>query len=118
MDATDDPDFDDEDPLPYEIPSGFVQAAEPPTAEQLLFSKEPSAGDSLVGRSILFHWQVVGWCLGVISSRNTDARRRVEGVVVNFFIHYELDDNESSHALDLASYGKDGPSSWVLLEEA
>jgi hypothetical protein len=40
----------------------------------------------------------------------------VEGEVVNFFVHYEIDDNTSKHVLSLGEYGGENPSAWVLLE--
>ena len=44
------------------------------SAEQLAFSKEKEApGDVLVGKSILYNWPVVGWCVGQVVERNTDA---------------------------------------------
>ena len=46
---------------------GFKIADEPPSAEQLTFSKEKEVpGDALVGVSILYNWPVVGWCVGQI----------------------------------------------------
>ena len=57
----------------------------------------PRAAAQLVGKSILFNWPVVGWCVGVIKERNRDARsyRKVdnERVKVNFLIYYEIDDD-------------------------
>ena len=54
---------------------GFKIADEPPSAEQLTFSKEKEVpGDALVGISILYNWLVVGWCVGQIVERNTDGR--------------------------------------------
>ena len=51
-----------------------IASAEPPSAEQLAFSKEKEApGDALVGKSILYNWPVVGWCVGQVVERNTDA---------------------------------------------
>ena len=59
-----------------------------------------SAADELVGKSILFKWPVVGWCVGVIKERNKDARsyRKIDGErqKVNFLIYYEIDDDEVS----------------------
>ena len=50
-----------------------------------------------MGKSILFNWSVVGWCVGVIKERNMDARsyRKIddERVKVNFLIYYAIDDN-------------------------
>ena len=40
----------------------------------------------------------------------------MDGKVVNFFVHYEIDDNTSRHVLKLATYGGDEVDSWVLLE--
>ena len=45
-----------------------------------------------------------------------DRRFKMEGEVVNFFVHYEIDDNTSRHVLKLDGYGGDDVDSWVLLE--
>ena len=50
-------------------------AADQPSPEALAFVKGASPADSLVDRSLLFKWPVVGWCVGKILSRNTDARK-------------------------------------------
>ena len=35
----------------------------------------------------------------------------------NFFVYYEIDDDESKHALALAEHGhQEKPNAWVLLE--
>ena len=52
----------------------------------------------------------------MITEANGDKRFKVDGEVVNFYIHYEIDDNKSKHVLTLAKYGGDGTDSWVLLE--
>ena len=41
----------------------------------------------------------------------------MNGVVINFHIYYELDDDLSKHALTLETYGGGDVGSWVLLEE-
>ena len=86
----------------------------------LAFSKEASAADELVGRSILYNWPVVGWCIGTIQARNTDGRftKTIEGVreKVNFLIYYEIDDEEVKTVLRTADYGGDDEGAWVLLE--
>ena len=39
-----------------------------------------------------------------------------KGVPANFFVYYEIDDDESKHALSLDEYGqKETTSAWVLL---
>ena len=49
-------------------------------------------------------------------------RRTVEkGVPANFFVFYEVDDDESKHALSLDEYRyaqEEATNIWVLLEEA
>ena len=65
LDDEDDGDDDDDEleAAPKEAPAGMRFAESPPTPEQLAFSSsEASAADELVGRCILFHWNVVGWC--------------------------------------------------------
>ena len=45
-----------------------------------------------------------------------DGRFKVGGANVNFIIYYEVDDDNSKHALSLAAFGED--KDWVLLEKA
>ena len=95
----DDEDEDDEEdvpPAPCEPPPGFRIVLEPPSADQLAFSKEPKApADALLGRLILFKWPVVGWCVSDITERNVDGRsyKNIEGqrYTCNFMIFYEID---------------------------
>ena len=40
------------------------------------------------------------------------------GVPANFFVYYEIDEDESKHALSLDDYGhQEVANAWVLLEE-
>jgi len=121
VDDEDDEDEDDAPPAPFEAPPGFKVATEPPSAEQLAFSKEAAApADELVGKSILFKWPVVGWCVGKITERNTNARyfKKIEdkNEKINFFIFYEIDQDTVKTVLRLKDYGGEEESSWVLLE--
>ena len=116
VDDEDESDVDDVPPAPREAPPGFKIADEPPSAEQLAFSKEKEApGDALVGKSILYNWPVVGWCVGQVVERNTDGRsfKTIDGerVKVNFLIFYEIDQQTVKTVLRLDDYG----SEWVLL---
>ena len=56
--------------------------------------------------------------VGVIESANGDRRKTMDGEVVNFFVHYEIDGDTSRHVLKLEDYGGNNENSWVLLEEA
>ena len=62
----------------------------------------------------------MGWCVGTIKARNTDARfsKTIEGKreKVNFIIYYEIDDEEVKTVLRTADYGGDEDGAWVLLE--
>ena len=54
--------------------------------------------------------------MGVLRVAVKDKRRKIKGVQSNFLAYYEVDQEESYHALSLDSYGQGGASSWVLLE--
>ena len=85
----------------------------------LAFSKTASeAADSLVGSSILFHWPVIGWHQGTLQRRNFDGRIKRSSEQCNFYIYYEVDDDEVPTALRLADYGREDEGAWLLLESA
>ena len=96
LDEEDDADDEDAPPAPREAPDGFAFAATPPTEAALAYSKEPLllAADALVGESILFNWPVVGWHVGVIQRRNFDGRVKRGKSKCNFYIYYEVDEDE------------------------
>ena len=49
---------------------------------------------------------------------NGDRRKTMDGEVVNFYVHYEIDGDTSKHVLKLDDYGGNDENSWVLLEVA
>ena len=50
--------------------------------------------------------------------RRLFSSRSAQGVPANFFVYYEIDDDESKHALSLDEYGQEeAKDSWVLLEQ-
>ena len=75
---------------------------------------------SHVGRSILFHWGwgSIGWHMGTLTRRNYDGRSKRGGKNTNFYVHYEVDDDEVATVLSLEDYGGDDECSWLLLEPA
>ena len=80
-------------------------------------TKEASSDDELVGRHVLYKWPVVGWCVGKIVERNQDAQGDGgERIKVNFFIHYEIDQQKAKTVLRLNEYNGDEDGAWVLLE--
>ena len=62
----------------------------------------------------------MGWCVGEIKARNTDARfsKMMDGKreKVNFIIYYEIDDEDVKTVLRTAEHGGNEDGSWVLLE--
>ena len=53
----------------------------------------------------------------MIKEANGDRRRKLEHVVINFWVHYKIDDDTPAHVLTLEAYGGTSTGSWVLLEE-
>ena len=54
----------------------------------------------------------------MITRRNTDARRKRDGEPANFYIHYEVDDEEVATVLRLEEHGGEKEFAWRLLEPA
>ena len=81
---------------------------------------ENAPADDLVGRQILFHWPVVGWCLGTITQRNVSPyiSKTIEGKKekVNFYVHYDVDDDEVKTVLRVSEYSESDEMGWLLLE--
>ena len=48
--------------------------------------------------------------------RGLPTPRKRGGAISNFYIHYEVDDDEGAAVLSLEAYGGDDESSWLLLE--
>ena len=110
---------DEDEEIEWYVPEGFTVQEAPPGPAELAFSSDASApGDALVGRVLLFNWEGVGWCEGIVEERNQDDRFQLDGDHVNFWVYYSLDDNLSKHVLEVEDYahGPDAPDgSWVLL---
>ena len=43
--------------------------------------------------------------MGVIKEANGDRRFKIDGEIVNFYVHYEIDDDTSKQVLKLEAYG-------------
>ena len=114
----DDEDEDDAPPAPRTTPAGFTIASSPTFSPAALTPKAPEQ-EQLVGRSILYHWPSVGWCVGLITEANRDGRRTImidgTAMVANFFVHYEIDGETPKHCLMLEQYGGEDTHCWVLL---
>jgi hypothetical protein len=112
VDELDDEDDEDPDVPPAECvaPSGFSIITDLPSERLLRVGTAEHV--TMQGRFILYNWPVVGWCLGVIETANTDCRRKVGGEVVNAIVFYEIDGEHGAHVLSAAQY-KD---TWVLLQ--
>ena len=62
------------------------------------------------------NWPVIGWHVGTIQRRVFDGRTKRGGQQCNFYIHYEVDDDEVPTVLQLAEYDGEDEGCWVLLE--
>ena len=106
-------------PEPRKAPAGF-KIVEAPNFPHEALTPKTAEQQQLVGRSLLYYWAAVGWCVGVVTEANTDGRRKIKiedkMVVCNFFVHYEIDDKTAQHCLLLEKYGGEDTDSWVLLE--
>lgn len=71
-------------PTEWWLPEGYAVQEQLPPQEQIEFGNE--AGDALVGRKIMFNWDGVGWCEGLIEARNDEKRFRIDGDFVNFWV--------------------------------
>ena len=60
------------------------------------------------------------WCLGTITQRNVSPyiSKTIEGKKekVNFYVHYDVDDDEVKTVLRVSEYGESDEMGWVLLE--
>ena len=79
-------------------------AAPAPAGGRTAREGEGAAAETFVGRRLMYNWEGVGWCEGVVEARNTDKRFQMGGEMVNFWVHYELDDNLSKHVLGSDDY--------------
>ena len=56
------------------------------------------------------------WQHGIIQRRVFDGRTKRSGLQCNFYVWYEVDDEEEPTALRLEEYEGDDDCTWVLLE--
>ena len=56
--------------------------------------------------------------MGTITKRNFDGRRKMEGATANFYVHYQVDDDEVATVLSLDEYDGDDEASWLVLLES
>ena len=54
--------------------------------------------------------------MGTITKRNFDGRHKMDGATANFYVHYQVDDDEVATVLSLDEYDGDDEASWLLLE--
>jgi len=53
-----------------------------------------------------------------VTRRKADARRKVDGKPINFFVFYEIDSKEARHALSLDNYLRDAAAAYDAEIEA
>ena len=54
-----------------------------------------------IGKNILYRWAGVGWCVGLITARHSQAfsRHKNPKGYANFVVYYECDQTEAHHTL-------------------
>jgi len=68
--------------------------------------------------------QYLSWCVGTLTANKDGRRKKVDGHQAiwtpNFWVYYEVDQEQRIHSLTLATCGQaeGGTGSWVLLEPA
>jgi len=98
--------FDGNDDFsPILLPPGFQPASVPPPGNMLV-PLDP-ARKQMIGQHILFKWPKHGWCLGKISSWNSNPKCTVCKQIVNFTVFYPDDSSSGPHCLSLDSYNID-----------
>jgi len=75
----------------------------------------------MIGQHILFKWPKHSWCLGKISSWNSNPNRMVCKQIVNFTVFYPDDSISGPHCLSLDNHNidadNDSPNhTWLLIE--
>jgi len=112
--------FDSHDDFsPILLPPGFQPASVPPPYNMLV-PLDP-AGTQMIGQHILFKWPTYGWCLGNISSWNSNPKCTVCKQIVDFTVFYPDDSSSGPHCLSLDNYNLDADNdspnhTWLLLE--
>ena len=67
---------------------------------------------------ILYNWNVIGWQRGIIQRRVYDGRIKRTNMQCNFYLWYEVDDEEVPTALRIKEHGGVDGGAWVLLVAA
>ena len=78
-----------------------------------------AASEALIKAVIMVRFEDYGWCRGVIERKNTDRRRKMKGVLVNFIAKFDIDDDTTDLALDAMDYDPSADAdyeAWLLLE--
>ena len=85
----------------------------------LVAQPEPPPLDaSLVDTTIMFHFDGVGWCQGVVMEQNEDEEQMDDEDIANFIVYYEGDDSETAHHLTILDYFANSdapPGAWYAL---
>ena len=77
------------------------------------------APSSRVRPTIFVRFEDFGWCKGTLLKRNTDRRRTIKGVMVNFIAKFDIDEDTTAVKLEAKDYDTAAFAdyeSWLLLE--
>ena len=87
---------------PEPAPAYLLQSTSRRRLRHLLcqrIAKGPGTGDArrALAALLLALSLLVGWCVGVITEAGTDRRFKIDSEVVNFYVHYEIDETTTTH---------------------
>ena len=103
---------------PLIIPEGMKVVVMAPADEKLDSLNDASA--ELEGATIFVRFEDFGWCKGTLLKRNTDRRRTIKGMMVNFIAKFDIDEDTTAVKLEAKDYDTaafaDSYESWLLLE--
>ena len=78
------------------------------------------AANMLIGSKIIVKLEHYGWCIGTLTEKNTNRRRKINGKMVNFIAKFDIDGGETTDlSLEVTEYDISafaGYESWLLLE--
>ena len=102
---------------PLIIPEGMKVVVMAPADEKLDSLNDASA--ELEGATIFVRFEDFGWCKGTLLKRNTDRRRTIKGMMVNFIAKFDIDEDTTAVKLEAKDYDTAAFAdyeSWLLLE--
>ena len=91
----------------------------PPTKQPTRKGRHRGSIVLCVGSQIIVKLEHFGWCIGTLTEKNTNRRRKINGKMVNFIAKFEIDEGNTELSLEAAQYdtlAEADYESWLMLE--